>query len=345
MIKSSPKYTGALLPNGLRHGQGTLQYTNTFFKYSGQWLKGEKQGSGQLLLGDGGSVEGHFESGEIEGHGKRVWNDGSFYIGSFHLGEKHGEGTQQYCDGSKYQGSWEDNRMHGNGELVFSNGDSYIGEFVNHKRHGTGILQCANGDSFDGFWDHDVQTGYGVSAWSNGDIYEGEWENGKRHGLGRFVDGVTGIQYSGKWADDSPEIIPQKIVLNNCFEDTCIDIEALPGQNLNEIFKHIAIVGQRKETVIDENNSENTYSIVTEENGRSLIVEIMGEENRIITCLNTNEGIGYFNPEVVLPEEYVVGLSLTFKISDAELSLEEQLVPVAGNLKIVGEVGNPNKKK
>mmetsp|Transcript_4936 Transcript_4936/g.10248 ORF Transcript_4936/g.10248 Transcript_4936/m.10248 type:complete len:458 (-) Transcript_4936:86-1459(-) len=206
-------YTGELLPNGVRHGKGTLVFANHFFRYTGDWENGIMQGQGTLFFGSSGTnfYEGQFLEGEITGSGIRHYPDGSSYNGEWVLGEKCGEGVMLEADGSKYEGMFQANRRHGTGTLTLPNGDVYLGEFFNNLQHGSGTFECTNGDTYDGEFAAGKFHGKGEAAWANGDTYTGEWARGMRHGKGIFTDGVSLIRYSGDWKDDSPLKIPARI--------------------------------------------------------------------------------------------------------------------------------------
>jgi hypothetical protein len=205
---AQPRYTGAVLASGLRHGRGSVVFENAFFSYVGDWESGEKHGKGRLALGDGGFYEGEFQRDEMTGRGERVHSDGRRYVGEWLRGEKHGRGAQDEPDGSRYEGEWRDNRRCGAGELQMANGDRFTGTFAAHRRNGAGVLTCANGDSYDGEWLADRQHGQGTAVWANGDSYVGTWREGRRHGRGRFVDAVSGIIYDGEWEHDRPCEVP-----------------------------------------------------------------------------------------------------------------------------------------
>ena len=84
-------YSGELYGR-LRHGQGSYEYSNRYFRYDGQWDMGRKSGTGVFSMGDGSRYEGEFVEGEIEGQGIRRWPDGGAYKGEFHRGELDGRG-------------------------------------------------------------------------------------------------------------------------------------------------------------------------------------------------------------------------------------------------------------
>jgi hypothetical protein len=121
LLLPSQSYSGGIV-DGKRHGEGTYQYGNAYFKYEGSWVAGEKHGRGQFTMRDGSVYDGDFVHGEIEGRGTRTWPDGSTYTGEFRLGEFHGDGRLVSSLGDVYEGQWQDNRRHGQGNLVQADG-------------------------------------------------------------------------------------------------------------------------------------------------------------------------------------------------------------------------------
>ena len=156
------KYTGDI-HNNVRHGVGTYEYANKFFRYEGEYVNGKKHGAvharasstsqrqlpfrfclrtrarcaghGKFFLGDGSVYTGSFVNGEIEGHGQRTWPDGSMYTGEFKFGEMDGEGEFEGPAG-KFLGTWRQNQREGPGIFYYPNG----------------TLHCANGDLYEGNW-------------------------------------------------------------------------------------------------------------------------------------------------------------------------------------------------
>ena len=98
----------------LRNGNGVYTFENPYFQYKGEYVEGQKQGKGVLLMKDGSRYEGEFVDGEINGKGERRWADGTVYNGEFKQGEKHGYGEIQYArTGEWYKGQWNLNVRHG----------------------------------------------------------------------------------------------------------------------------------------------------------------------------------------------------------------------------------------
>ena len=190
--------------NNVRHGNGTYVYANTFFKYEGEYVNGQKHGQGRFFLGDGSVYTGSFTNGEIEGHGQRLYPDDSTYTGEYRKGEMDGEGNFEGAgELPSYQGTFRSNQRHGKGVMWFKNGDRYEGMFANNRQHDpNGTLYMANGDVYEGGWEKGERSGQGKLVCVNGeDSYEGSWAMSARNGEGTQIY-ASGITVTGVWKDD-----------------------------------------------------------------------------------------------------------------------------------------------
>ena len=78
--------------NGLRHGKGTMYYSNGNIMYEGDWVNDKR-----------------------EGNGKYIDENSNYYIGQWKNDLKHGKGTEYYKNGSiKFDGYWKNNEFVGN---------------------------------------------------------------------------------------------------------------------------------------------------------------------------------------------------------------------------------------
>lgn len=203
----------------LRDGHGTYTFPRGYFKYAGQWRRGEMHGQGVFSMGDGSLYEGEFRNGEIEGIGLRRWPSGDSYSGQFRQGEMHGEGVfLSSSTGERYEGQWQSNQRVGHGELVYGNENVYNGEFANHKQHGRGKMVFADSmDSYNGEWRSGAMCGRGVLCDGDGNtLYDGEWRDGNRQGTGAGFTDVMNLSepdelaakgriwYDGSWQDNEP---------------------------------------------------------------------------------------------------------------------------------------------
>ncbi|XP_068096772.1 MORN repeat-containing protein 1 isoform X2 [Hyperolius riggenbachi] len=197
----------------LRDGYGLYVYTNSFFRYEGEWKGGKKHGHGKLLFRDGSYYEGEFVHGEITGNGLRYWAaSGNKYSGEFQEGELHGHGVLLYKDGGRYEGEFVLGVREGHGFLVDKNGQTYSGAFHKDKKHGEGQMSYQNGDHYEGNWVLDQRQGHGVLHCLDGTIYEGQWRNGVFSGQGTMIH-CSGVIYDGPWINGHPADIAKKIVI------------------------------------------------------------------------------------------------------------------------------------
>lgn len=194
-------------------GYGEYLFTNTFYKYQGDWKGGKKHGLGKLLFKDGSYYEGEFKDDEINGIGTYYdSHKGTEYSGQWWMGEKHGKGLLKYSDGSHYNGEWEANLCQGYGFHVSKEDDRYEGNFYKNKKHGEGTLTYNDGSSYEGNWVGGRQQGHGVRRYPNGSSYKGQWRCGWRHGMGHLLH-VSGYSYEGLWRNDKPIWFPIKLQL------------------------------------------------------------------------------------------------------------------------------------
>ncbi|XP_049731455.1 MORN repeat-containing protein 1 [Elephas maximus indicus] len=196
-----------------REGYGVYVYTNSFFRYEGDWKGGKKHGHGKLLFKDGSYYEGEFVDGEITGEGRRHWaSSGNTYSGTFVLGEPHGHGVMHYGAGGRYEGAFSHGSREGHGLLVDQDGQVYQGSFHNHKKHGHGRMLFRNSDRYEGDWVLDQRQGHGVLCCADGSIYEGQWHSDVFSGQGCLTH-CSGVVYDGMWINGHPASQATRIVI------------------------------------------------------------------------------------------------------------------------------------
>ncbi|XP_020315695.1 MORN repeat-containing protein 1 isoform X1 [Oncorhynchus kisutch] len=230
-IRNSRYYVGGVT-NLTRNGFGVYVYPNSFFRYEGEWSKGEKHGHGKLLMKDGSYYEGEFAHGEIEGNGSRFWaKTGVSYSGQFSGGELHGCGVMQKGNGERYKGEFSYGLRDGNGFLLDKDGQTYEGSFHQNKRHGEGQMHYRNGDQYEGGWLLDQQQGHGVMRFGDGSVYEGQWRNNLFNGQGTMIH-CSGIIYEGLWTNGRPLGGASKVVIEGgdvleVFQETpfCVEVQ------------------------------------------------------------------------------------------------------------------------
>ncbi|KAM4703196.1 MORN repeat-containing protein 1 [Rhinophrynus dorsalis] len=212
-VRSVSRYYTGGVKNQLRDGYGLYVYSNSFFRYEGEWKSGKKHGLGKLLLKDGSFYEGEFLDGEITGNGRRYWaSNGNTYSGEFQAGELHGHGVMQYKDGGRYEGEFVFGIREGHGSLMDEEGQTYSGAFHNNKKYGEGEITFKNGDHYEGDWVLDHRQGHGVLRCVDGTIYEGQWRNDVFNGQGIMIH-CSGVIYDGLWINGQPAVPAKKMVI------------------------------------------------------------------------------------------------------------------------------------
>ncbi len=219
---------------GLKHGYGTLKYSNGD-KYKGYWLFNKKSGWGKLTYQNGDYYEGRWKADKMCGYGV------------------------YYKEGKKYAGTWKDNRLHDfnpvekevvvianeqnsspntstkdslialvkgetpksktiNSKSITTNPPVVIGEsivIIATKvpeinavdtieglppvfSFGTKVIKYDNGDRYDGKVRFGRRNKQGRMTFSNGNVYEGNWVNDKPEGEGLLLT-KNNIEYFGLW--------------------------------------------------------------------------------------------------------------------------------------------------
>lgn len=154
-------YAGELKA-GLREGQGVRTHSKSTMVYSGQFVKGKKEGEGRLIDSRNGKVA---------------------FEGTWKGGVKEGQGVLLYSLAT-YKGNFSEDLFHGQGKLSWRNGDVYQGEFVKGRPSGKGNMRFANGDFYEGEFCDGVAHGEGSYLWNNGEVYVGKFDFGKLEGKG-----------------------------------------------------------------------------------------------------------------------------------------------------------------
>ena len=206
-------YLGEQDERGFFHGIGTAYFKGNHV-YSGSFVNGLMDGTGQYIWSNGIKYEGDFKNNMIEGRGTYSWPDESTYDGDVLNGLRHGQGT--YVCGtipSSYTGEWKYGKRSGEGILRYDKeGLSYYdGHWMDNRRHGFGMRRYASGNIYKGDWRDNVRHGTGTMHWyDKNERYEGQWENGIQHGHGEhswFLKRIPGSQYPlrnyyvGEWVN------------------------------------------------------------------------------------------------------------------------------------------------
>ena len=103
--------------NDRKHGQGTMTYSdNDFYRdgrvsYTGSFVKGIENGTGEMIFKDGKKYIGIFKHGHPQKSGTIIYPNGDSYSGGILNGIKHGTGTFTQKDGSAFQGWWRAGKL------------------------------------------------------------------------------------------------------------------------------------------------------------------------------------------------------------------------------------------
>jgi uncharacterized protein YbaP (TraB family) len=106
---------------------------------------------------DGSVYDGDWLDGQRDGTGLYTWKSGSSYAGEWSGGKRQGKGVYTWADGSKYNGSWGNDKPSGVGVFTWASGSVYEGEWTDGKREGKGVYRWKDGSVFEGLWQNDVQ--------------------------------------------------------------------------------------------------------------------------------------------------------------------------------------------
>jgi hypothetical protein len=149
--------------------------------YTGQYLDGQKHGTGYLMINSDVYYFGEFSHDEISGRGCIIYlSDKKHYIGEFQLGKIEGQGLMHFSESGLdwYDGMWRDCKKHGFGKEMFSDSCIYEGEYRNDLKHGYGKITWPGGSYYQGtFLDGNFE-GSGTYLWKDGSEYTGDWSGG-----------------------------------------------------------------------------------------------------------------------------------------------------------------------
>ncbi|XP_078032745.1 uncharacterized protein LOC144467703 [Augochlora pura] len=172
--------------NCFQHGRGLYVDSDNHFMYTGQWLKGRRNGKGYARYQDNSSYDGDWVMDRMCGYGLRIYSDGSRYMGQWKYGLRNGTGTMVWANGDVYRGEWKHGSMNGYGVFVWNaffnktfswpQETLYVGDWHNGKRHGEGQIQfnTIGGAKYSGYWKNNKKHGPGVIIGNNGDKMEAD---------------------------------------------------------------------------------------------------------------------------------------------------------------------------
>lgn len=195
-------YKGEINAEGLRHGLGTMDYSNQEV-YTGEWKANKRHGMGIYQYKNNIRYEGEWVEDIKEGICiTRYPNSKYMYRGYMKNGEQSGKGVFWYPGNKLYAGDWDRNKRNGLGVYwVSASNELYDGEWVNDKKHGKGVSIFANGEKYEGDWYEDLMQGRGTFWFLNGDRFEGAWDKGKKIGAGVLFS-ANGEVFDCEFEDD-----------------------------------------------------------------------------------------------------------------------------------------------
>lgn len=162
-------YQGEALANDLRHGYGTIRYSDGS-TYTGCWYRNHKQGKGRVTYTYPERTKGiqsidcNWDNDMINSQQPAIvtYQNGSVFIGSL-----TGSIQNPALTNSK-------------GKLILANADSYEGNFTNGKLDGPAVITHANGDITKGMFNQSKRTGTFTTTKVNGEIIITVWQDGEQ---------------------------------------------------------------------------------------------------------------------------------------------------------------------
>ena len=117
------------------HGQGVYRHFGS--KYTGAFVQGRKQGSGEMEYANGDSYDGEWYNDLRCGRGKYIRKaNGYIFDCEWVDGLKQGPGIEMQPKGYVFEGNWIDNLKQGSGIMKLPTGKQRGGEWSNDKRIG-----------------------------------------------------------------------------------------------------------------------------------------------------------------------------------------------------------------
>ena len=186
--------------DGQRSGTGSL-YEDGVLVYEGDFAAGAATGMGTAYAEGAKCYEGSFVDGVYEGEGTQYRSDGSVsYKGSFSAGVFEGQGTAYYPDGTRaYVGAFSDGQYEGEGTQYTRDGRiSYKGSFAGGLYQGSGVLYLEGGDEIRAEFSAGVTTGT-IQWYQKGVLwYDGSADNVTPDGFGTLYGEDGKALYAGE---------------------------------------------------------------------------------------------------------------------------------------------------
>jgi hypothetical protein len=169
--------------NGLRHGRGTYKHGGDV--YSGDWVRGKRNGHGVQKYATGAEYEGEWKKDQRHGYGSMLYPSGNKFTGNFVADDKSGHGVMEwFSERERYEGAWEKDLQHGYGEHAWFGPPTegpgsesrplhemcnvYRGEWLSGMRHGEGEFLFATGARLIGSWEANKKHGNGLFICEDG---------------------------------------------------------------------------------------------------------------------------------------------------------------------------------
>ena len=111
LFKWKKKYEGDYINDGY---EGNGKYIGENGEcYIGQWKNGLKHGKGTIYYSNGKiKYEGDYINDKYEGNGKYIYDNDEYYIGEFKNNLRHGKGIMYHSNGKIiYEGDWVNGKI------------------------------------------------------------------------------------------------------------------------------------------------------------------------------------------------------------------------------------------
>jgi hypothetical protein len=160
--------------------------------YVGDFLRGEKSGSGCMVMVDGSVYTGQIKRNLFEGEGVLRLASGGEFVGGFKNGLKEGNGSMSWPNGQSFKGYYREGKENGFGLFMYSSDFFYQGTFKDGKQDGQGLLHFKDRWQYEGQFKEGFLHGVGVMTKFRGRTYQGRFEYNHfvvKHNRFAFEDG------------------------------------------------------------------------------------------------------------------------------------------------------------
>ena len=189
IFKESTTNRGSISNNKITPTCGYNEYSNGDV-YEGEFVDGQRHGSGILISASGDVYEGEFVDDQQHGRGIYTLANGDIYEGKFHDSQfLAGKYTTRL--GNIYEGNFYNGVIYGKGKHINPDGEIYQGEFKDWVLNGDGVHTDSEGNTFTGYFEEGFFR-KGKHIDSAGNIFEGEFSDWTLCGEGKIIkkDGI-----------------------------------------------------------------------------------------------------------------------------------------------------------